>query len=94
MKKGLNRTEFAKILAKDIGLDIQTTTDLVNTTFRTLFRELKTHEKIGLAGIGVFETKVRKGSRRRHPQTNEIVVTEDKTTITFQPAKQVKEKFN
>lgn len=94
MKKGLNRTEFAKILAKDLGLDIQTTTDLVNTTFRSLFRELKTHEKVGLAGIGVFEVKTRKGARRRNPRTEEIVYTEDKKTVTFKPANQVKDKFN
>ena len=94
MKKGLNRTEFAKILAKDIGLDIQTTTDLINTTFRSLFRELKTHEKVSLAGIGSFEAKTRKGSKRRNPKTGEDVFTEDRKTVTFKPAKQVKEKFN
>lgn len=93
-KKAMNRSEFAKILAKDIGADIQTTTDIINTVFRSLFRELKTAEKITIAEVGTFEVKTRKGTTRRNPRTREPVVTQDSKTITFKPSNKVKVKFN
>lgn len=51
-------------------------------------------EKVAIHGFGTFETKQRAARTGRNPRTGEALEIEEATTVSFKPAKALKDALN
>ena len=67
---------------------------LLNTALAEIERSLLAGKSVTLHGFGTFELKKRDARTGRNPRTGEPVEIAASTTVTFKPAKALKDSLN
>lgn len=67
---------------------------VLNTTLAEIERALLAGQPVTLHGFGTFELKKRDARTGRNPRTGEPVEIAASTTVTFKPAKALKDSLN
>ena len=62
---------------------------MVDAALDSIRQELRLRGRVAIKGFGVFELRVRKGRRYRHPRTGRTIAVGDKQTIGFKPSQQL-----
>ena len=88
------KKELIDSIAERIG-DKKSGVELVlNATLAEIERALLAGQPVTLHGFGTFELKKRDARTGRNPRTGEPVEIAASTTVTFKPAKALKDSLN
>jgi nucleoid DNA-binding protein len=69
-------------------------TDLLNTVFEVMKKDIYTNNKFTYPGFGTFLVKERKERMGRNPKTGDKIVIKSSRTVSFKPAKLFKKEIN
>ena len=64
---------------------------IIDATFDEIKKAIEKDESFTLAGFGTFKKKKRAARDGRNPQTGETIMIPASTTVTFKPAKELKD---
>ncbi len=87
----MNKSELVKEVAGKAGMTQADAGKAVDAVIDVVTEQLKTGEKIAIAGFGTFETKHREARDGRNPKTGETVKIAEKTSATFKPSQVLKD---
>ncbi len=90
----MNRSKFAEIFARDIGVEKQMAIELLDIAMERLLKEVLNNGKVTFSNFGSFELKTRKPTVRRNPSTGEPVVVPERHTITLSLSRSTRERVN
>ena len=81
--------------SKDLpeGLTTKAVAAVFDTAFAEIRKSVKKEGKLTVPGFGTFTKKKRAAREGRNPQTGESIKIKASTTMTFRPAKDLKEYF-
>ena len=81
--------------SKDLpeGLTKKAVTAVFDAAFEEVRKSVKKEGKLTVPGFGTFTKKKRAAREGRNPQTGESIKIKASTTMTFRPAKDLKEYF-
>jgi len=93
----MTKAELIDVIASSKNLPEGLTKKAVTAVFDTAFEEIrksvKKEGKLTVPGFGTFTKKKRAAREGRNPQTGESIKIKASTTMTFRPAKDLKEFF-
>jgi len=75
------------------GLTKKAVTAVFETAFDEIRKSVKKEGKLTVPGFGTFTKKKRAAREGRNPQTGESIKIKASTTMTFKPAKDLKDYF-
>jgi len=75
------------------GLTKKAVTAVFDSAFDEIRKSVKKEGKLTVPGFGTFTKKKRAAREGRNPQTGESIKIKASTTMTFRPAKDLKEFF-
>ncbi len=81
----MNRTEFIRKVAKDIGAPISQSEKWVDAVLTSLADAMIIEDIIKLRGLGTFEHVARKPRVGRNASTGERIIIPAKTAMKFTP---------
>ena len=87
----MNRTELIAAVAEKNELSKKNAEAAVNAVFDAIAAELAAGNRVQLAGFGTFETKTRAARTGRNPKTKETIEIPASTSVSFKPAKALKD---
>lgn len=93
MKK-LNKRELVDLVAENCHLSRREARDTVDTVFDLIEDALLKGMEVNITNFGVLEPKVRKERQGTDPKTHKLITLKETQTISFKPAKCMKEKMN
>jgi len=76
------------------GLPKKRASELFETTFDIIKRQLEQGESVLLSGFGKFHVRFKWARKGRNPQTGETIVLKSRRVVTFQCSPKLKEKIN
>lgn len=82
----MNKSELIEAVAKQTGLTISQTAEVVAVTLNTMAQALQSGEKVQLTGFGSFSAKHCAERMGRNPRTGEPAIIPERSTVTFKPA--------
>jgi DNA-binding protein HU-beta len=93
----MTKAELIDTIANSKNMPEGLTKKAVTTVFETAFEEIrksvKKEGKLTVPGFGTFTKKKRAAREGRNPQTGESIKIKASVTMTFKPAKDLKEYF-
>lgn len=88
------KSELIAAIALNQGVPKITAEGFLNATLAEIERALLAGQPVILHGFGTFELKKRDARTGRNPRTGEPVEIAASTTVTFKPAKALKDSLN
>ena len=88
------KSELIAAIALNQGVPKITAEGFLNATLAEIERALLAGQPVTLHGFGTFELKKRDARTGRNPRTGEPVEIAASTTVTFKPAKALKDSLN
>ena len=88
------KKELIDSIAKRTGVKKSGAELVLNATLAEIERALLAGQPVTLHGFGTFELKKRDARTGRNPRTGEPVEIAASTTVTFKPAKALKDSLN
>lgn len=90
----MTKKEFITAVADRLDVPVKTADEFFDAFVFILKEELIAENKVQLANLGIFETKVRRGRETVNPFTMEELVVPEKRVIKFTPSKYLKDLVN
>lgn len=94
----MTKAELIDVIASSKNLPDGLTKKAVAAVFETTFEEIrksvKKDNKLTVPGFGTFAKKKRAAREGRNPQTGQAIKIKASTTMSFRPAKDLKEFFD
>jgi DNA-binding protein HU-beta len=87
----MTKTELITITAEKTGLTKKDAEKTVAAVLEAIAADLAAGNRVQLAGFGTFETKTRAARIGRNPKTNETIEIAASTSVSFKPAKALKD---
>jgi nucleoid DNA-binding protein len=88
----MNISDLAAIVATKVGLSEATVEDVLEQTAYEILEGLITKGRSGMPRIGTFQLMKRKARKGRNPRTGEKVLVPETVVVTFQSAKELKDR--
>ncbi len=82
----MNKSELIEAVAKQTGLSISQTAEVVALTLDTMTQALQSGEKIQLTGFGTFTAKHCAARMGRNPRTGAPAMIPERNTVSFKPS--------
>jgi len=89
----LNNKEFTAELSKRLGYSVKETSELLNTTFSVMIKQLQDNNVLAIQGFGSFEVKKKAERISVNPATQLRMLVPPKLVLTYKPSTVLKEKF-
>lgn len=89
--KAMSKSELVAEIAKQTGLSLKQSKELVESIFATITKGLKKQGKVSISGFGNFELKKRPKRKGRNPATGAEITIPAKTVLKFRPLKGLKD---
>jgi DNA-binding protein HU-beta len=89
----MTKAEFIEALARELRLTKKATAELVESALALVAVAVMKHGRFSYPGFGVFRVRTRKARLVRNPKTHEPMRLEAGRTISFRPAKELKEEL-
>lgn len=83
----VNCKTLARELAKNTGLKQKECEAVLRALHPTIAQMLRKDEKVNIAGLGIFSTRVRKSWTGTNPLTGEPMVVQQQRVPVFRPSK-------
>jgi len=93
MKK-VNKRDLIETLADRGHLSIKEAQATIDLVFDEIEARLLKGESVNISNFGVFELRTRQARKGTDPKTHKVIDLKETKTITFRPAKVVKDKLN
>lgn len=90
----MNKVEFAKLVASDLGRTQAEVSPVVDKVFARLAERMYQEDEVKIADFGTFGVKKREARTARNPQTGGTVEVPAKLAPYFKPSKALKEYVN
>lgn len=90
----MNKAELIKKVEEATGFSSTTAKAATEMVLGEIAEALAAGENVQIAGFGVFSVKYRAARTGKNPQTGEIVEIPAKKTVSFKPAKALKDMMN
>jgi len=84
------RSNIQEIIQAGADLDIRKTAELTGRIIKAMTAALISGDGIELRGFGSLETKERKATTKRNPQTGEAVIVPPRRRVVFRPGRELK----
>ncbi len=89
----MNNKEFTAELSKRLGYSVKETSELLNTTFSVMIKQLQDNNVLAIQGFGSFEVKKKAERISVNPATQLRMLVPPKLVLTYKPSTVLKEKF-
>lgn len=89
----MNKKELIKAVVEDTGFPKKDVTTVVDAVFDTITSALSQGQDVKISGFGTFKVKERAERKARNIHTGEEIVVPPSKTVSFKPAKALKESF-
>ncbi len=86
----LTKTDMAKSLFNEIGLNKKEARELVDSFFQELEASLVAGEQVKLSGFGNFDLRDKKERPGRNPKTGEEIPITARRVVIFRPAQKLR----
>ncbi len=90
----MNKVDVVALVADELGVSRKKAEQAYEKVVEAIRDELASGEKVALAGLGVFEVRVRVARNGRNPRTGEDIVVPEQKTPAFRAGKLLKEAVN
>ena len=90
----MNKSDLAVALAREAGLPVQKSDEIVNLVFETMSRSLINGDRIEIRGFGSFMVKKYKDYTGRNPRTGDKIAVRGKKLPFFKVGKELRKKVN
>lgn len=90
----MTKKEIVKYVANATDNTVKETELVVDTFIDYIKQSLVQHEDVTIHGLGKFTTPLRGARTARNPRTGEAVEVPPRYTVTFKPAKELKDSVN
>lgn len=90
----MNKVDLVALLADELGVSRKKAEQAYDRAVEAIRDELAKGEKVALAGLGVFEVRVRVARNGRNPRTGEDIVVPEQKTPAFRAGKVLKDAVN
>ena len=87
----MNKQDIAEKLHAVLGTTKADAERAVEAMIEAIVHTLKQGDEVSIAGLGIFNTKIRAARTARNPRTGESVQVASMRVPKFQPAKALKE---
>ncbi len=87
----MNQSELIEKVAQTAELEKTRASALVEAVLSAISDALKSHEKVSLQSLGIFDINDRKARQGRNPATGEVIQIAATKSIKFRPAKSLKD---
>ena len=93
MANNIKKADIAAAVAGS-GINLKEANDLVNLYFETIEEGIIRDRECKIMGLGTFILKHKNARAGRNPKTGTPAVIEERNSILFHPAKNVKQTLN
>ena len=93
----MTKAEFVDKIRKETEktqLTQAAASEIVDLMFKTMREAIKSDEGFRFPGFGTFTLRKRSARTGRHPQTGKSIKIKASKTVTFRPAKELKEEVS
>lgn len=90
----INKSELIDVVADESHVLKKDAARIIDTLFDYLETCLIAGQEINISGFGSFSVTTRAGKTIVHPSSGEKIDVPERKTVTFKPAKNLKEKVN
>lgn len=90
----MNTREVVKILAQRTGRSQNATRVMYNHVLAVFRKQLSTHDKFSIPGLGTFGVQERSHRKGYNPKLKKMVLLPRKIVAFFKPARALKEMVN
>lgn len=90
----MNRTELIERIASDADISKAEAGRALESVTEAIKRTLKKGDTVQIVGFGTFSAKKLPARTGRNPRTGEALEIEEATTVSFKPAKALKDALN
>ena len=90
----MNKKELIISVAGKTKISQKDTAQILEMIFEEITQALEKGEKVQLAGIGTFETRLRAARKGVNPRTGEKIELKASTGIAFKAGKALKDRVN
>lgn len=94
MKNCIAKEDIVRRAAKDSGESVATTERVMSAAIENIAEALSKGCDVKLAGLGIFEVKLRNQRTARNPKKNTSVIVPKRYMPTFRPSAELKEKVS
>ena len=90
----MNRKNLAREISRRKKIPITKAESFLMEIFQVMEEQMVHGEKILIRDFGKFECKTRPATRRRNPQSGDMIELPERKTVVFTPSKELKGKLN
>ena len=94
MEKTTTRSTLSEAVFKSVGLSRNESSNLVDTVFNEILKNLTTGNDVKISSFGTFKTIKKRERIGRNPKTKEEAKISARRVVTFRASKQLKNKLN
>lgn len=93
----LNRTikkiDIVSYVSNKSGINVNKTADIVDLFFEILSDDLLQNNEVKIKELGTFAVKLKKQRIGRNLKTGEAIIINPRTSVSYKPAKKMKDYF-
>ena len=90
----MTQTDLTRALAKAFGLPHVKSQKILRALLANIAQALATKKTVALRGFGSFHPVRRAAKKVRHPKTGEMITFPANLTVSFRPARALKNRLN
>ena len=90
----INKSDLIEMVSEKAHLTKRDAKMAIDSCFDLIVEALLNGEEVNITNFGTFQPKVKKSREGTHPKKHTPLIIEETTTISFKPARDLKEKMN
>ena len=90
----INKSDLIEMVSEKAHLTKRDAKMAIDSCFDLIVKALLNGEEVNITNFGTFQPKVKKSREGTHPKKHTPLIIEETTTISFKPARDLKEKMN